>query len=178
VSGARPDTWMPWYIGDYLRKTMSLDAEKDGAYRRLIDATWVAGGLLKASDEEFAAITKLPLKRWKAIKPRITEFFQVSADGWRHERVSEELAKAQAFFNARSAGGKRAAEKRWSDTLNGNSRIADASLSDAPSPSPSHEDASNKKNGSNRYGVRGRMASLSATDGLDDDAPFDEAGHG
>lgn len=162
MSGARPDTWMPWYIGDYLRKTMHLDAEEDGAYRRLIDATWVRGGVLLATDKEMAAITKLPIKRWLAIKPTIAAFFEIAEDGWRSDRVSEELAKAEANYSARSAGGKRTAEKRWSNSQPNSSndaeQVAELPLSDKqsgrPSPSPSPSSSS-----SNSHSQRARRAS-------------------
>jgi uncharacterized protein YdaU (DUF1376 family) len=116
---------MPWYIGDYLRKTMHLDADEDGAYRRLIDATWVAGGLLVASDKEMAQITKLPLKKWLAVKATVAKFFTITEEGWRHGRVSEELAKAEAIVSARSAGGKRTAEKRWGNKEANSSDVAE-----------------------------------------------------
>lgn len=147
MASARPDTWMPWYIGDYLRDTMHLDAEQDGAYRRLIDACWIRSGVLPSDDAQLAMITKLGPKRWKAVKNVVASFFQVSEDGWRHKRVTEELRKADANLRARSAGGKKAAEKKWSEARAHGSRIADAQirqrpasanapLSDAPSPSP------------------------------------------
>lgn len=106
MSGARPDTWMPWYIGDYLRDTMHLDAEQDGAYRRLIDACWLRGGILPDEDTQFATITKLGLKRWKAVRPVIEPFFTVTAKGWSHGRVTRELEKASRISAARAANGK------------------------------------------------------------------------
>lgn len=147
MARSRPDTWMPWYIGDYLRKTMHLDAEQDGAYRRLIDATWVAGGLLKASDKDLAAIAKLSLKRWNAIKPSIAAFFEITSEGWRHARVSQELATAEEKYNARSEKSRRAAQQRWSAenarksaTFNEEgyaSSMIPKCLENTPSPSPS-----------------------------------------
>ncbi|MDE2232531.1 MAG: DUF1376 domain-containing protein [Patescibacteria group bacterium] len=97
---------MPWYIGDYLKDTMHLNAEQDGAYRRLIDACWIAAGPIEANDEQFAIITKLGMRRWLAVKPVIEKFFKISSDGWRHKRVDEELAKAEFLYRRAQAGGR------------------------------------------------------------------------
>jgi len=108
---------MPWYPGDFARDTMHLSAEEDGAYRRLIDACWLRGGLLPASDERFAIITKLTPKRWRAIKATISEFFLVADDGWRHKRVTKELAKAaQITEQRRNAGQSSGVARRQRET--------------------------------------------------------------
>lgn len=133
---------MPWYIGDYLRDTMHLDAEQDGAYRRLIDACWLRNGLLKDDDFQFAAITKLSPARWKKVRPVIEEFFVVEADGWRHKRVSHELQVALDNVESRRRGGKLTADKRWGKDSSATSSatvelIAPGLLHGRPSPSPS-----------------------------------------
>jgi len=138
---------MPWYPGDFLRDTMHLNAEEDGAYRRLIDACWLRGGILVANDERFASITKLSLKRWLAIKATIAEFFIIADDGWHHKRVSQELAKAVDMTTERSEAGKRGAAARWGHRQKDDNTIAQplasASQTDGPSPSPSPEERKN-----------------------------------
>lgn len=111
MSGARPDTWMPWYIGDYLKDTMHLNAEQDGAYRRLIDACWMANGLLPDDDFRFAAVTKLSMRRWLKVRPIIMEFFTVTAAGLRLKKTDEELEKASNLIARASAGGVAKAQK-------------------------------------------------------------------
>ena len=138
MTSPRPDTWMPWYIGDYQRDTMHLDADQDGAYRRLIDACWVRHGLLPDDDAQFAVITKLGPKRWKAARPVVAVFFQITPDGWRHKRVDAELLKAKANTEARQLGGQKTAAKRWSGDSSAMRQLhADEPLSGRPSPSPS-----------------------------------------
>jgi uncharacterized protein YdaU (DUF1376 family) len=144
MSSARPDTWMPWYIGDYLRKTMHLDAEQDGAYRRLIDACWLRGGVLPNDDGQFAAIAKLTLKRWKAIKPVISLFFEITDHEWRHGRVTEEMARAVSITNERSEAGSKGAAKRWQKRKQSDGKAIGGPMpiewqNDAPSQSHSSE---------------------------------------
>jgi uncharacterized protein YdaU (DUF1376 family) len=105
---------MPWYSGDHLRDTQHLDAEQDGAYRRLIDACWLANGLLIDDNTRFAAITKLPVQRWRKIRPVIAEFFQETPEGWRHKRIDQEIDKASKLSETRQRVGAFAAAKRWS----------------------------------------------------------------
>lgn len=117
-----PSVWMPWYIGDYLRATTHLDHVQDGAYRRLIDACWLRDGVLPDDDARLARITKLPPKLWKAVRPVVAEFFEITIAGWRHKRVERELAKANAITEARRTGGRKGAAKRWADnSMNGSS---------------------------------------------------------
>lgn len=42
---------IPFYIGDYLRDTMSLNAQEHGVYLLLIFHYWVTGGLTADLDE-------------------------------------------------------------------------------------------------------------------------------
>lgn len=113
MSAARPDTWMPFYVGDYLRDTQHLDAEKHGAYFLLILCYWVSGRPLPDDDEHLAAVARMTLKRWKQIRPVIERFFQIDGGEWCHGRVEEELANATAIVSAKSTGGKRGAKTRW-----------------------------------------------------------------
>lgn len=106
MSGASPSTWMPWFPGDFLKHTIQLDADEDGAYRRLIDACWIANGLLSDDDGRLSRITKLPLKKWLKVRPILAPFFQQTEHGWRHKRVDDELERARANIKRAAAGGR------------------------------------------------------------------------
>jgi uncharacterized protein YdaU (DUF1376 family) len=114
MSAPRPSTWMPFYVGDYLRDTQHLDAEKHGAYVLLILSYWVSGQPLPDDDEHLATVARLSLKRWKQIRPVIARFFGVENNEWRHKRVDIELAKAQQITNKRAAAGRASAQHRAS----------------------------------------------------------------
>ena len=114
MSGARPDTWMPFYIGDYLRDTQHLNAEKHGAYVLLIFAYWASGKPLPDDDEHLATICRMPIKRWLAIKTVIARFFQQEAGEWRHKRVDRELQRSTEITEKRRAAGIASAQQRAS----------------------------------------------------------------
>lgn len=138
MSGARPDTWMPFYIGDYLQDTMHLTTEQHGAYVLLLLACWKRGGVLPKDDGKLAAIARLPIKAWQSHKDTLEEFFQVSPDGWRQKRVAQELAKATVMADAKAKAGAKGAAKRWQKDSTAIARpLANASQIDAPSQSPS-----------------------------------------
>lgn len=112
MAAARPDTWMPLYIGDYLADTLHLTREQHGSYLLLIFALWRAGGSIPDDDRRLAAIAKTSPKEWKADRATLEEFFVVEDGVWRHKRVDAELAAAQGFITQRSDAGRASAEKR------------------------------------------------------------------
>lgn len=126
---------MPFYIGDYLRDTQHLNAEKHGAYVLLIFAYWASGRPLPDDDEHLATICRMPVKRWRAIRPIIARFFQQEGDEWRHKRVDHELQRSVSITASRSDAGRIAAKVRW-DKQTHAPRIDDAMRQDAPSQSP------------------------------------------
>jgi uncharacterized protein YdaU (DUF1376 family) len=93
--------WMPFYIADHLRKTMHLSAAENGAYLHLIMHYWQHGGL-PDDDVRLARIARMTTRQWKAARPVLQAFFH---DGWRHDRVDEELAKATDRTMKRKAAG-------------------------------------------------------------------------
>lgn len=100
--------WMPFYVGDYLSKTIRLTTEEHGAYMLLIMEYWQQKGLAD-DDALFARIVRMPVREWKKIRPTIQSFFK---DGWRHERIDQELAKADVKHSRRVEAGKRGGDAK------------------------------------------------------------------
>lgn len=104
--------WMPLYIADFLKKTTHLGAIETGAYILLIMDYW-QNGKLPADDRQLARIAKLTDREWKQLRPTLQEFFY---DGWKHERIDEELAHATDVSSKRAAAAAtREASKRARD---------------------------------------------------------------
>jgi len=139
----RPDTWMPLYIGDYLRKTMHLTIDQHGAYLMLIMACWCEGGILADNDERLAAICRVSTKRWEKLRPAVEKFFSINAAGWANKRVTEELAKAAGITEHRRNAGRASVAAKAQQTANKPTTSVATSVqqvlqqTDRPSPSQS-----------------------------------------
>lgn len=110
MAGARPDTWMPMYWGDYLKDTGHLSTLEHGAYVLLIGHYWSTGTPLPDDDSKLKRITKVEsAAQWRKLRPALVQFFKVAGGLWRHKRVDEELGEALK----RSTKAKKAAKARW-----------------------------------------------------------------
>lgn len=151
MSGAKPDTWMPLYIGDYLADTMHLTRDQHGAYVLLIMAYWRRGGALPDDDEQLAPIAKATLNEWrKALRKVMAPFFQIAEGFWCHKRIDHELAEAQRLSRRGKAGGDASAQLRANETgnktVNKNATREPTSgqpnSNTSPSPPPSQKEES------------------------------------
>jgi uncharacterized protein YdaU (DUF1376 family) len=127
----QPNTWMPFYVGDYLRDTARLSTEAHGAYLLLIFEYWTSGRPLPDDDRQLAAIAKLSKFRWQKLKILLATFFSVADGVWRHKRIDVELENAKA----RAAAGRIGAEARWAKT-NGTSHAIASEPHPLPLPLP------------------------------------------
>ncbi len=110
---AKPDTWMPFYPGDYLRDTMHLTTLQHGAYLLLIIAYWTRGGPLSDDPETLSAICRTPVDEFqRTLNARCREFFVVENGVWRHKRIDEELAKANRSIEQKRQAGLASANAR------------------------------------------------------------------
>lgn len=89
--------WMPLYIADYLKKTTHLGALESGAYLHLIMDYWQNDGLPE-DERQLARIARLTDKEWKKLKPTLQAFF---CNGWKHERIDEEIKRAEIISKQR-----------------------------------------------------------------------------
>lgn len=134
------ETWMPFYIGDYLRDTMHLDTREHGAYVLLIFAYWMRGGPLLDDDGWLSSITKLSRPEWNEVRPTLEGFFLIEENFWQHKRIDEELSKARSISSTRSAAGKAGMASRWNNKPHNKaitSTPTEPLQTDRPSPSPS-----------------------------------------
>lgn len=114
MAGARPDTWMPLYWGDYVRDTGHLGCAGHGAYLMMIKHYWCTGTPLNDDDSELWRIACCEGKReWLKIRPALERLFLIGDGLWRHKRVEIELAKAVRKTEERRESGSKGAEKRW-----------------------------------------------------------------
>lgn len=129
---AKPDAWMPLFIGDYKKDTGRLNTEQHGAYLLLIMEYWSTGPLAD-DDDELSSITLMPPKVWKTNRPKIARFFQIVDGQWRHKRIDEELVKwserkLMAVERARRAGQASAKSRASSSTPSSTSSTSQVQL--------------------------------------------------
>lgn len=148
--------WMPFYPADYLGDTGHLTTLQHGAYVLLILHYWQRSGL-PDDDAQLASIAKMTAGDWKRARPILHGLFQ--HPGWRHKRIDEELAEAEAKYNKRAnAGQKGGKAKAMSQHCSSN---ATAGLYQPQSHSP---------NGESERETRGREAWVSGGSVLSQDA--------
>lgn len=97
---------MSWHIGDYKKDTGHLRAAGHGAYFLLCMHYWATGGL-PDDDKQLATIACMTDREWRAHRDIIKALFKGEGGPWKHKRIEEELANAQAKYDKRSAAGKK-----------------------------------------------------------------------
>lgn len=138
----KTDTWMPLYIGDYLRDTLGLNRAEHGSYMLLIMAYWVNGGPIDDDDNILREIAKCPPEEWMRTRGLMQKFFKVENGKWIHKRIDQEKADAIALQKSNEERARNAALKRWAKDASSNAAsnaqaMPEDMLGDAPSPSPS-----------------------------------------
>ncbi len=124
---AKPSTYMPIVIGDYLKDTSRLTCEEHGAFLLMLMDYWV-NGPLPDDDKALAAICRLPAPRWRTVKGAVRPFFRVEAGRWHNKRADAELQRAAA----KSRKAKTSADKRWNGCETDANAYANASPEHMP----------------------------------------------
>lgn len=129
------------YVSDFVGDTMHLSAEQVGSYLLILMAMWNAGGALPDSDSKLATISRMSVKKWRAVADDILAFFE-RADGLiTNPRLSKELQKVEGKSQKRSAAGARGAEAKRLK----NNDAASANASGLPEHSPEARYQNNDK---------------------------------
>ena len=122
------------YPGDYFAKTRHFNNCQHGAYLLMIMTAWMRkDGALPDDDEFLAKITCLTIRKWKAIKPSVMEFWFVENGYLFNERIIEDRKKLAEKTKSLSDSGKKGAEARKAKSLKLNEvNGSPASFSDKP----------------------------------------------
>ncbi len=93
------------YWADYLADTMHLTTEEHGVYLLLIAAYWRRARALPDDNKWLATVTKMSLKRWIKVRPKILEYFDNLEGLLIHERLELEIFSSNVRLrSARTAG--------------------------------------------------------------------------
>lgn len=109
----RPDSFMPFYVGDYLRDTLALTRDQHGAYCLLLMAYWGNGGPLPNDDEALGSIAKATPAEWKKLRPVMLRYFSEDNKVWHQKRADKEITRSAEKYSARKDAGARGNAKRW-----------------------------------------------------------------
>lgn len=118
----KPDSFMPFYTGDWLRSTGHLKAAEHGAYLLLVLHYWDTQKPLTSNEEDLRRIARMTRREWNESRERILAFFDKVDEKYHHKRVEKEITTALAKYKARQESGAKAANKRWQSHGN---RMAD-----------------------------------------------------
>jgi uncharacterized protein YdaU (DUF1376 family) len=118
--------WYAFHPNDYARDTAHLSMIEHGAYRLLLDHYYMSGVPLPASAMHLHRICRaFADDEQAAVHSVLQQFFTLTDDGWRHERVEAELAKSDDISEKRRRAAVLRHKKGKSDDVD-NSANADA----------------------------------------------------
>lgn len=103
---------MRFFPADYLADTRRLTTEQHGAYLLLLMDSW-SSGALPDDDAVLARVAGLDAESWARTRPAIAGYFEIADGKWVNARIEQEREHAQAYAQASSGRGKKAAAARW-----------------------------------------------------------------
>lgn len=98
------------HVGDYVRDTVGLSMQEDGAYRRLLDQYYATELPLPPDKREVYRMARAtsPAER-KAVDYVLSKYFQSGPDGFHNGRADREIGS----YQTKSDGATHAAAVRW-----------------------------------------------------------------
>ena len=103
--------YYPFHIGDYAAHTRNLSLMEDLAYRRLLDAYYLAERPFIGSSADVAR--SIGMRDYMdAVEYVLKQFFEATEDGFLNKRADEEIAKCADKKSKAAAAGKASAQRR------------------------------------------------------------------
>ena len=94
--------WYAFNPTEYNRDTAHLSMLEHGAYRLLLDHYYLTGFPLPAIAERLHRICRaFANAEQEAVQVVLQQFFELTPDGWKHDRVERELEKTRELSNKR-----------------------------------------------------------------------------
>lgn len=106
-------SWFAFEIEEYDTDTMHLSAAEDGIYNRLLRHYYKTRVPLPDDDRALAAIARITVSEWDAVKITIRAFFKLRKGHLIQRHCERELRKEDELSKRRSERAKRAINKRW-----------------------------------------------------------------
>jgi uncharacterized protein YdaU (DUF1376 family) len=100
---------MPVKTDALLADTSHMSAEEFGAYCRLLFVMWRHGGKLRDDDKELAAIAGIQIRRWSAVKSRVTRPMTIIGGFVSQKRLTDTWLNVQEVRQKRAL----ASAARW-----------------------------------------------------------------
>lgn len=101
----------PFHVGDYAAHTRSLSLMEDLAYRRLLDAYYLAERPLNGCSTDVAREIGMR-DHLDAVEYILNKFFELTEDGWCNKRADTEIAHYQCKKQQASNAGRASAQRR------------------------------------------------------------------
>ena len=94
--------WMPFYVGDFVAKTMHLGPTERGIYISLIIYAWQNDGKIPLDNRRLAIISGCDSRLWHQYREAVLQFFDVvDASTAQHRRVCTELQRCKEISSKR-----------------------------------------------------------------------------
>lgn len=102
---------MPLHINELHQDCRGYPLEFKAMYINLLCTMWQNNGQISDEEEYLIKVCEATKSQWLKYRQPLANLFNQTTDGWTHDRIREELAKANKISEVNA----RIAKKRWSD---------------------------------------------------------------
>lgn len=88
-------------------KTLRLSRVQRAAYKNLLEVCFQIGGELPNDDKKLAQICEIDVRTFRKHKSILLGYFYRTVDGYRHQRVDEDLERIATLKAKRSLAGQK-----------------------------------------------------------------------
>lgn len=107
-----PPKYMRFFPALYMKATIKMPMDTQGAYMRLLCLMWENGGSVENNDSYIAAALPINLNKWLKVKPRIMEELVEYSPGY---LTQKKLLKEYLYSSRKSSGSKQHEDDNYPD---------------------------------------------------------------